>query len=106
MDPTDYALVSDFGPDESDEALLEKMEHEQLSAKLPATRKLLYTRKEAATLLGLKTATLRCWASIGRGPRYLKLHDGSRAPVRYTLKELQDYAKVPTGDQRIRDARP
>ena len=48
MDPTDYALVSNFGPDESDEAFLEKMEHEQLSAKLLATRKLLYTRKEAA----------------------------------------------------------
>ena len=107
MDPTDFAAGIDRGQDETDEALLQKMEQEQLSAAIrPFVRKLLYTREEAAALLGLKTATLRCWASIGRGPRYLKLHDGSRAPVRYALEELEAYAKDPSGYQRIRDAKP
>lgn len=107
MDPTDMAAGIDGGQDETDEALLHKMEQEHLlAAHGLLVRKLLYTRKEAAALLGLKTATLRCWASSGRGPRYLKLHEGSRAPVRYALKELEAYAKDPSGYQRIRDAKP
>jgi hypothetical protein len=103
MDHFEQTPGTDHGQGESDEALLQKMEQEQLSAGQPPARKLLYTRKEAAALLGLKTATLRCWATIGRGPRYLKLHSGSRAPVRYTLEELQAYAKDPAGYQQIRD---
>jgi hypothetical protein len=103
MDHFEQTPGTDHGQGESDEALLQKMEQEQLSAGQPPARKLLYTRKEAAALLGLKTATLRCWATIGRGPRYLKLHSGSRAPVRYTLEELQAYAKDPAGYQQIRN---
>jgi hypothetical protein len=67
---------------------------------------LLLTRKEAAAVLGLKTATLRCWATTGRGPRYRKLHEGPRAPVRYAVSELRLYAEDPIAYEKTRNGRP
>lgn len=63
---------------------------------------LLLTRKQAAVVLGLKEGTLRTWASLGRGPRYKKLHAGSRAGVRYSIRELQAYAEDPAAYERRR----
>ena len=63
---------------------------------------LLLTRKEAAAVLGLKEGTLRTWASLGRGPRYKKLHGGSRAGVRYLVDELRAYAADPAACERRR----
>jgi hypothetical protein len=63
---------------------------------------LLLTRKEAAKVLGLKEGTLRTWASLGRGPRYKKLHGGSRAGVRYAVDELREYAEDPAAYERRR----
>jgi hypothetical protein len=58
---------------------------------------LLLTRKQAAQALGLKEGTLRTWASLGRGPRYRKLHSGPRAGVRYPIAEIRAYAEDPSG---------
>jgi len=66
---------------------------------------LLLTRKEAAAVLGLKEGTLRTWASLGRGPRYKKLHSGSRAGVRYSVDELREYADDPAEYERRRNGR-
>jgi len=66
---------------------------------------LLLTRKEAASVLGLKEGTLRTWASLGRGPRYKKLHGGSRAGVRYAVDELRAYAEDPAAYERRRSGR-
>lgn len=63
---------------------------------------LLVTRKQAAAVLGLKEGTLRTWASLGRGPRYKKLHGGSRAGVRYSVDELRSYAEDPAAYERRR----
>ena len=63
---------------------------------------LLLTRKQAAAVLGLKEGTLRTWASLGRGPRYKKLHSGSRAGVRYSVDELRVYAEDPAAYERLR----
>jgi hypothetical protein len=63
---------------------------------------LLLTRKEAAAVLGLKEGTLRTWASLGRGPRYKKLHSGPRAGVRYSVDELREYAEDPAAYERLR----
>ena len=63
---------------------------------------LLLTRKQAAVVLGLKEGTLRTWASLGRGPRYKKLHGGSRAGVRYSVDEVRAYAEDPAAYERRR----
>lgn len=63
---------------------------------------LLVTRKQAAAVLGLQEGTLRTWASLGRGPRYKKLHGGSRAGVRYSVDELRAYAEDPAAYERRR----
>ena len=72
----------------------------------PGIEQILLTRKQAAAALGLKTATLRCWATVGRGPRYRKLHAGSRAPVRYAVSELRLYAEDPIAYERKRNGLP
>lgn len=66
---------------------------------------LLLTRKQAALALGLKEGTLRTWASLGRGPRYRKLHSGPRAGVRYPLAEIRAYADDPAGYENKRKPR-
>jgi hypothetical protein len=66
---------------------------------------LLLTRKQAAVVLGLKEGTLRTWASLGRGPRYRKLHGGSRAGVRYSFDEVRAYAEDPAAYERRRSGR-
>ena len=67
---------------------------------LGISERLLLTRKEAAAMLGLKEGTLRTWASLGRGPRYKKLHSGPRAGVRYSVDELRVYAEDPAAYER------
>lgn len=69
------------------------------------SERLLLTRKEAAAVLGLKEGTLRTWASLGRGPRYKKLHSGPRAGVRYSVDELRAYAEDPAAYERRQSGR-
>lgn len=79
-----------------------KGEHPAVPSSMPP---LLLTRKEAAAVLGLKAGTLRTWASLGRGPRYKKLHSGPRAGVRYSVEELRAYADDPAEYERRRSSR-
>lgn len=37
---------------------------------------------------GISPKTLQAWRASGRGPRFVKLGTGPRAPVRYRLSEL------------------
>ena len=37
--------------------------------------------------------TLENWRQQGRGPRFFKLHDGPKAPVRYRLEDIEFFEK-------------
>lgn len=37
--------------------------------------------------------TLENWRQQGRGPRFFKLHDGPKAPVRYRLEDIEKFEK-------------
>jgi len=52
----------------------------------------LWTRRQTAEYLGIKEQTLAFWATIGRGPRYVKV---GRA-VRYRLSDIEAYLKANT----------
>lgn len=42
---------------------------------------------EAATMFGISRCTLRCWRSMGKGPRYFK----SGRTVRYRAEDIDTY---------------
>ena len=46
---------------------------------------------EAAKLLCVSTATLRSWRCRGIGPTFIKLGNGTKAPVRYSESDLKQY---------------
>jgi hypothetical protein len=46
------------------------------------------TTEDLANRLKLQPATLRYWRHKGKGPRYLKLGQGSAAHVRYGLSDV------------------
>jgi hypothetical protein len=52
--------------------------------------------------------TLQAWRSAGRGPKYVKLGAGSKAPVRYRLSELRRWLieceRSSTADHSVRAA--
>ena len=45
----------------------------------------------AARLLAVQPSTLAAWRSRGGGPRYIKIGDRPRSPVRYEKAALKDY---------------
>jgi predicted DNA-binding transcriptional regulator AlpA len=51
----------------------------------------LLTPREVALLLKVHVATLEGWRNMKTGPKYLKLGDGSRAPVRYRRGDIETY---------------
>ena len=51
----------------------------------------LFTTKELSALLKIPEQTLRQWRCAGTGPDYIKLGVGSKAAVRYTRKDVEDY---------------
>lgn len=57
---------------------------------------------------GISPKTLQAWRSTGRGPRYVKLGHGSKAPVRYRLSELRRWLveceRTSTADHATREA--
>lgn len=55
------------------------------------------SRAEVAELLRLEEATLRSWATQGRGPRFVKLGRGRSAPVLYAQEEFSAYVADPVG---------
>lgn len=42
-------------------------------------------------VMGVPEQTLRQWRCAGIGPDYIKLGQGPKAAVRYTLKDVEDY---------------
>lgn len=47
-----------------------------------------YSRREAASFLGVTTTTMARWAQQGRGPRYARSGD-TRGKVWYALADLE-----------------
>lgn len=60
-----------------------------------AARRLL-TRREAATYLGVSTATMSRWAADRTGPPFVKLSDSGNGSVRYPSDALDDYLAART----------
>lgn len=57
------------------------------SSNIPA----LLRDEEAATRLLVSPATMRSWRCRGIGPAYSKLGPGRRAPVRYSVADLEAF---------------
>jgi hypothetical protein len=57
------------------------------------TAKTHLTRKEASDFTGFSVATLAKWATVERGPRFVKLGDSRSARVRYPLSELEAFLR-------------
>ena len=53
--------------------------------------KKLLSAKELAEFLGVQINKLAVWRMTGDGPRFLKLGDGSRAAVRYRVRDVEDW---------------
>ena len=49
------------------------------------------SRKEAASLLCIASETLAKWATLKRGPRYIKMGNGRSCRVLYPLRDLQEF---------------
>ena len=47
------------------------------------------SRKEASDFTGFSEATLAKWATLGRGPRFVKLGAGRCCRVRYAVQDLE-----------------
>lgn len=52
-----------------------------------------FTTAQAASVLQVKPHTLRVWRHQGRGPRYHRLGDTSKARVLYALGDLWAWLK-------------
>ena len=57
---------------------------------LEATDHLL-TSIQTAELIGIKPQTLRSWRLYGKGPRYVRLGDSSKARVGYFESDILDW---------------
>jgi len=51
----------------------------------------LYTSTQTAQLIGVKPQTLRVWRLHGKGPRYIRLGDSSKARVGYFESDILDW---------------
>jgi len=51
----------------------------------------LLTDEQAASLLAVSPATLRSWRCRGIGPTFIKMGNGTKAPVRYSESDLEQY---------------
>lgn len=51
----------------------------------------LLTPREVAMLLKVHIATLENWRATRTGPKWIKLGDGIRAPVRYRRDDVERY---------------
>lgn len=56
----------------------------------------LLTPADAADVLGVALKTLADWRLTGRGPAYVRLGDGLRAPIRYPADVLDDWITAHT----------
>ena len=51
------------------------------------------TRKEAAEYTGFTPNTLGKWATLGRGPRFIKIGEGRSSRVRYAISDLDAFLR-------------
>lgn len=51
----------------------------------------LLTAREVATILKVTVYTLENWRGLRTGPKYTKLGEGIRAPVRYKRSDVDAY---------------
>lgn len=51
----------------------------------------LLTPAQVAALLQVKTETLEAWRGKRIGPKFIKLGDGRRSPVRYRRTDVETY---------------
>jgi len=47
--------------------------------------------KDLAELLGLKPQSLRAWRLRGNGPKYIRLGQGTKAPVVYRWRDVEEW---------------
>lgn len=60
-----------------------------MATPFPTDDPLLAEAPAGEVLGGISPKTLQAWRASGRGPRFVKLGAGPRAPVRYRLSELR-----------------
>lgn len=53
----------------------------------------LLTPREVALLLKVHLATLENWRGLKTGPKWIKLGDGIRSPVRYRRADVEEYLR-------------
>lgn len=51
---------------------------------------------EVAAMLGVKQDTLEQWRAARKGPRWIKLGDSPRSPVRYRAEDVQAFLQQNT----------
>ena len=62
---------------------------------MPQDPEELFTTPEAADWLRVRPETMRTWRYSGRGPRFVRLGDGPKAPIRYRRRDLESYLSKP-----------
>lgn len=56
----------------------------------------LLTPPEVAEILQLKVETLEVWRAMLKGPPFIRLTTGKRAPIRYRKSEIDAYLSTST----------
>lgn len=50
-------------------------------------------QRQLAARWNMNPRTLENWRQQGRGPKFFKLHNGPKAPVRYRMEDIVNYEK-------------
>lgn len=56
----------------------------------------LLTSEEAAELLGVHVNTLATWRDKGEGPAYIRFGSGTRAPIKYRMRDINEWLEKQT----------
>lgn len=51
------------------------------------------TTDQLADRWGLSASRIKQWRVDGKGPSFVRLGDGPKAPVRYRLEDIEEYEK-------------
>lgn len=54
------------------------------------------TTEQLAEMWGMTADHLEVWRMRGKGPKFIKLGDDPRAPVRYRMSDILEYEKIRT----------
>jgi predicted DNA-binding transcriptional regulator AlpA len=61
-----------------------------------STPEALLSSEQVAAWLGLKPQTLRAWRLQGKGPRYCRLGDSTKAPCAYRKRDVETWLQERT----------